>query len=184
MATKHIILTAKGEQLRKTAISSDNTNVSMKFFAVGDGGEGVGQYPILSKDDIRLKNEVWRGQIISLQSLEGQDQGKYIITAYIPKDGLGNVYLKEFGIFTPENELIYIGHLDSFYKPAIESPKAKGVVIRAIINWGYNYGINLPVNNDFTYATISQVLGNDEDTDKDGDVFSRAYIYFMSQISQ
>ena len=179
---KKIILTDIGEQKRRYSISSNATPLILSYMAVGDGGADVTVLPYLDPTKDRIANEVWRGQIISVQALERQNQGKFLVTAYIPKDELGMVYLKEFGIYSNNNELIYWGHLDNFYKPAVEAQNTQGVIIQVTIDWRYNYGLDLFASNRYTYAMKEETLR--EEDNLTGYAISKPYLYYMVQITK
>lgn len=179
---KHLIITTLGEQLKRDAVILGNPPISLKYLAVGDGGGTSYGLPKLDPDYQTLQNEIYRDQILGIEVLENNNKGKFLVTGFIPKDVLGSVYLKEVGLFTRENQLIFAGHLDNYFKPSITSARTASVVIQVEIDWGFVYGLDLDDNRKYEFATKSD-LTNENDP-LTGYSISKPYLYFMSQISQ
>lgn len=172
--TQNIILTSFGETRKELAITDKNNPIHLMYMAVGDAN-GADDFTI-SKEQTYLINEVWRGRLISIQNFEGEQEGTVGITGYIPIDECGGNYLKEYGIFDSSNNLIFVGKLNNFYKPAITSENALPVLIQVQVVWGYTYGLSLFAANEYTYATKSDLLALNENTPNN----KGAFIYFMS----
>lgn len=172
--TQNIVLTTYGEERKNVAITDKNNPIPLMYLAVGDAN-GLLDFTI-SKDQTYLINEVWRGRIISMQNLEGDYEGTTIITGYIPQKECGANYLKEYGIFDTNNNLIFVGKLNNYYKPSATAENAVPVVIQVNINWGYKYGLSLYSANEYTYATKKDLMDLDETVPTN----RGAFIYFMS----
>lgn len=175
-----IVMTSIGEQLRKPAVVPGGEPLHLKYIAVGDGsGVSLGM-PELDKEQKTLYSEVWRDTIISIQVLDGANSGKFLVTGFIPSHEINLTYLKEFGLFTPNNELVYVGHLDNFFKPSVNTGQPISVIVQVEIDWGFTYGLALDENLKYAYATKAELL--QEYDPLTARTISKPYLYYMSQL--
>jgi Phage-related tail fibre protein len=174
----NIAITTIGAALKQNAVLDGNAPIDIKYFAVGDANGAA--TVTLDDTQTRLINEVWRGKIVSLQNLEGTDEGSVLLTAYIPADECAATYLKEFGLFDATNRLIFIGKLGDLYKPGSTSTGATPVLIQLKIVWGYSRGLSLESSDEFTYATRADLPANSSNmSNQTGSNSGASYIYFM-----
>jgi hypothetical protein len=112
--TSKTIVTNKGKELIAAA-SAAGTSVKLKYFAVGDGS---GNEYIPDGTEIALKKENWRSNIGSI-TINPKDKKELFIDTPIPED-VGGWWIREYGIFDENNNLILIGTPMSFYKAKTE----------------------------------------------------------------
>ncbi|TXI91890.1 MAG: hypothetical protein E6Q33_08995 [Neisseriales bacterium] len=113
MATRAIV-TNKGKELIAAAGAIGNT-VKLKYFAVGDGS---GNEYIPDGTEISLKKENWRTNIGSI-AVNPKDKKELFIDTPVPED-VGGWWIREYGIFDEDNNLILIGTPTPFYKAKTE----------------------------------------------------------------
>ncbi len=85
--------------------------VDVVHFAVGDGG-GLPYRP--TRDMTALKNEVWRGDIVSYEIME-ESPNVIRIKALLPSD-TGGFTVREMGLFDSENSMIAIANTADIVK--------------------------------------------------------------------
>jgi phage-related tail fiber protein len=121
------ILTAVG--LAKIANAQVSGNkVDLTQIAVGDGG---GTYYNPTQSDTHLKNEVWRGNIGSVE-IDPENPNWIVIESYIPST-VGGFTVREVGIFDAEGDMIAIGKYPETFKPSLEEGASKDLLLRMII---------------------------------------------------
>lgn len=121
------ILTAVG--LAKIANAQVSGNkVDLTQIAVGDGG---GTYYNPTQNDTQLKNEVWRGNIGSVE-IDHENPNWIVIESYIPSS-VGGFTVREVGIFDAEGDMIAIGKYPQTFKPSLEEGASKDLLLRMII---------------------------------------------------
>lgn len=121
------ILTAVG--LAKIANAQVSGNkVDLTQIAVGDGG---GTYYNPTQNDTHLKNEVWRGNIGSVE-IDPENPNWIVIESYIPST-VGGFTVREVGIFDAEGDMIAIGKYPETFKPSLEEGASKDLLLRMII---------------------------------------------------
>lgn len=107
--------------------SVTNQKLELKTMAFGDGG---GEYPEIDENMSALVNEVYRGDI---ENIEVITENKIKLSRIIPAD-VGGFYIREIGIFDPEDNLIAVGMFPQTYKPTIEEGSVKDIVANMIVN--------------------------------------------------
>lgn len=108
-----------GKELISAAVASGGT-VKFKYFAVGDG-DGSEYEP--TGHETQLVHENWRVNIGNI-IVDPKDKKAVIIDTPIPED-VGGWFVREYGIFDEDNNLILIGTVNTFYKP----PKTESIFI-------------------------------------------------------
>jgi phage-related tail fiber protein len=100
---------------------NNGTKLDLKYIAVGDSN---GAYYEPSEEQMALKNERYRAEITELTSLTA----KSLIPASV-----GGFYMREFGIFDSENNLILVGKQPETYKPVETEGSFKELWIKVVI---------------------------------------------------
>lgn len=109
MSTKTIVTNLGKELIAKA--TATGTTVNLKYFAVGDGN---GNEYIPDGTEIALKKENWRSNIGSIV-VSKSDAKELLIDTPIPEDA-GGWWIREYGVFDENNNLILIGTPMPFYK--------------------------------------------------------------------
>lgn len=121
------ILTAVGlAKIANAQVSGNKVNLTQ--IAVGDGG---GTYYNPTQNDTHLKNEVWRGNIGSVE-IDPENPNWIVIESYIPST-VGGFTVREVGIFDAEGDMIAIGKYPETFKPSLEEGASKDLLLRMII---------------------------------------------------
>jgi phage-related tail fiber protein len=100
---------------------NNGTKLDLKYIAVGDSN---GAYYEPSEEQMALKSERYRAEITELTSLTA----KSLIPASV-----GGFYMREFGIFDSENNLILVGKQPETYKPVETEGSFKELWIKVVI---------------------------------------------------
>ena len=114
------IITDIGLQKIQEALN-DGKKLDLKYIAVGDS---LGSYYEPELSQTKLKNEKYRAEITELTSLTA----KSLIPASV-----GGFYMREFGIFDSENNLILVGKQPETYKPIETEGSFKELWIKVVI---------------------------------------------------
>ncbi len=114
------IITNIGLQKIQEALA-DGTKLDLKYIAVGDSN---GKYYEPELSQTKLKNEKYRTEITELTALTAK--------ALIPAS-VGGFYLREFGIFDSENNLLLVGKQPETYKPLETEGSFKELWIKVVI---------------------------------------------------
>lgn len=101
--------------------------VDLTEIAVSDGGT----YYNPTQNDIQLRNEVWRGNIGSVE-IDSENPNWIVIESYIPATQ-GGFTVREVGIFDDAGDLIAIGKYPETYKPSLDDGATKDLLLRMII---------------------------------------------------
>lgn len=121
-------------------------------FSVGDGG-GTTYDP--TEDQLKLKHEVWKGHIHSIET-DKENPNWIIITAIIPpKDG--GFTIREAGILDNEDNLIAIAKYPESYKPKINSGTAKELCLKIILEVSNTSSVTLNINPSILFATYEDL---------------------------
>lgn len=99
----------------------NGTKLDLKYIAVGDSN-GAYYEPELSQT--KLKNEKYRAEITEITSLTAK--------ALLPAS-VGGFYLREFGIFDSDNNLLLVGKQPETYKPLETQGSFKELWMKVII---------------------------------------------------
>lgn len=113
MSSKTIV-TDIGKALIAKA-TAEGTTVKMKYFAVGDG---AGQEYTPTGHETKLVKENWRANIGSIL-VNPKDNKELFIDTPVPED-VGGWWIREYGVFDDQGNLILIGTPNPFYKSKAE----------------------------------------------------------------
>ena len=106
--------------LKKLAsIMPGEESLRISFAAVGDGG---GALPVVEPSQTGLVHEVWRGPVNGV-SVNPADSTDVIVEAVIPNN-VGGFFIREWGLFDDENNLIAVGPHDEMHKPLLSDGQA------------------------------------------------------------
>lgn len=96
------LLTDKG-RFKIAAAAADNGEVKITHLAIGDGG-GQETNPVPSQTE--LLNEVWRTPVEAVET-DPKNLAAVLVSAIIPHD-TGGWWMREFGIFDVDNDLLAV----------------------------------------------------------------------------
>lgn len=170
MADFYTILTAVGRaKIANSQVTDSKINLSE--MAVGDGG---GDYYNPNDSQEKLRNEVWRDNIGSVE-VDSDNPNWIVIEAIIPAED-GGFTVREVGIFDASNDLIAIGKYPETYKPVLDEGSAKDLYVRMIIEVSNASSVTLKIDPAVTIASrkyvdekFNQMAGSVEEIQK-GDV--------------
>ena len=114
------IITDIGLQKINEALN-DGTKLDLKYIAVGDSN---GAYYEPEPTQTRLKNERFRTEITELTQLTAK--------ALVPA-AVGGFYMREFGIFDSDNNLLLVGKQPETYKPLETQGSFKELWLKVVI---------------------------------------------------
>lgn len=114
------IITNIGLQKINEALN-DGTKLDLKYIAVGDSN---GAYYEPDPAQTKLKNERFRTEISELTQLTAK--------ALVPAS-VGGFYMREFGIFDSENNLLLVGKQPETYKPLETQGSFKELWLKVVI---------------------------------------------------
>lgn len=100
---------------------NNGTKLDLKYIAVGDSN---GSYYEPDTAQTQLKNERYRAEITELTQMTA----KTLLPASV-----GGFYLREFGIFDSENNLILVGKQPETYKPSETEGSFKELWLKVVI---------------------------------------------------
>jgi len=100
---------------------NNGTKLDLKYIAVGDS---MGNYYEPELTQTKLKNEKYRTEITELTQLTAK--------ALIPAS-VGGFYMREFGIFDSDNNLLLVGKQPETYKPVETEGSFKELWIKVVI---------------------------------------------------
>lgn len=100
---------------------NNGTKLDLKYIAVGDSN---GNYYEPEFSQTKLRNENYRAEITELTSMTAK--------ALLPAS-VGGFYLREFGIFDSENNLILVGKQPETYKPLETQGSFKELWLKVVI---------------------------------------------------
>ncbi len=105
------VWTQKG--LEKLALfASSGASMTISHVGIGDGN---GTTPIPTADISALVNEKWRGNVSSITQKEGEGSQSVVVEIIIPYD-VGGFFIREWGLYDSEGDLIVYGNHSEFYK--------------------------------------------------------------------
>ncbi len=96
--------------------------------AVGDGN---GTIPVVTSSQTALTNEVWRGQVNSV--LKNPDNPQEVLIDAVLPFNVGNFWIREWGLFDADGDLVAAGPHTEFYKPVLDSGQAAEIMERIIL---------------------------------------------------
>lgn len=120
--------------------------VDIQYFAVGDGG---GAYYQPTSNTTALKNEVWRGNV---SSIELESSNIITATGVITSD-VGGFTIRELGLFDSAGQLIAISNVPDTEKVVIADGTASEMVIKMQIAVSHAETIELKMDPTVILAT-------------------------------
>ena len=109
------IWTQKGLD-KETAFRAGGTRKALTHVAVGDGN---GTIPLVSASQTGLVHEVWRGLANAVMA-NPDDPTDLLVDVVIPNN-VGGFWLREWGIFDEDGDLVAVGPHDEMHKPLIST---------------------------------------------------------------
>lgn len=104
------------------------TKVNFDTFKIGDGG---GSYYEPSERQTDLVNPMYAGKINDLK-IDEENPNCLCVECVLPNN-IGGFFIREFGIFDDEGDLIVIAKSPESYKPVIDDGSSKEMIIDAIL---------------------------------------------------
>uniref|UniRef100_UPI002670E5DA phage tail protein n=1 Tax=Bilophila wadsworthia TaxID=35833 RepID=UPI002670E5DA len=123
-ATLQGIWTQKGLD-KETAFRAGEERKKLTHVAVGDGN---GTIPLVSAAQTGLVNEVWRG-LANAVMVNPDDPTDLLVDAVIP-NSVGGFWIREWGIFDEDGDLVAVGPHDEMHKPLISTGQAAEFIER------------------------------------------------------
>nr|WP_305734095.1 phage tail protein [uncultured Bilophila sp.] len=112
------IWTQKGLD-KETAFRAGGERKKLTHVAVGDGN---GSLPIVRAAQTSLVHEVWRG-LANAVMVNPDDPTDLLVDAVIPNN-VGGFWIREWGIFDEDGDLVAVGPHDEMHKPLISTGQA------------------------------------------------------------
>lgn len=112
------IWTQKGLD-KETAFRAGGTRKALTHVAVGDGN---GTIPLVSASQTGLVHEVWRGLANAVMA-NPDDPTDLLVDVVIPNN-VGGFWIREWGIFDEDGDLVAVGPHDEMHKPLISTGQA------------------------------------------------------------
>ena len=109
------IWTQKGLD-KETAFRAGGERKKLTHVAIGDGS---GSIPIVSPAQAGLVREVWRGLVNAIMS-NPDDPTDLLVDIIIPNN-VGGFWIREWGIFDEDGDLVAVGPHDEMHKPLIST---------------------------------------------------------------
>lgn len=147
----YTLLTDRGMAKIASALA-DKKQLRLQKMAVGDGG---GQYYEPTASQIKLRHEVWRGEMNTLTT--APNNPNWLIAELVLPEDVGGWYVREVGVFDDEGELIAIGKFPESYKPLLPGGCGKQVCIRLIMEVSNTTAVTLTVDPSIVLATRDYV---------------------------
>lgn len=147
----YTLLTDRGMAKIASALA-DKKQLHLQKMAVGDGG---GQYYEPTASQIKLRHEVWRGEMNTLTT--APNNPNWLIAELVLPEDVGGWYVREVGVFDDEGELIAIGKFPESYKPLLPGGCGKQVCIRLIMEVSNTTAVTLTVDPSIVLATRDYV---------------------------
>jgi len=147
----YTILTAVGKAKLANALALGR-KVELTHLALGDGG---GSYYNPTEDQTALRNEVWRGNISSVEV--DADNPNWIKIQTIVLSQHGGFTIREAGVFDADGDLIAIGKYPETYKPVLADGSIKDLVVRMILEVSNTSSMQLKVDLAVILATKKDV---------------------------
>lgn len=117
--------------------------VTIKSIALGDGG---GSMPSVQPSVTALYGEKWRGNVNTVE-VDPNSSNSVIVEAVIPYN-VGGWYIREWGLFDIEGDLIAYGPHAEFYKPVLESGTGAELLERIRLPVTSQSQVNMSVSSD------------------------------------
>lgn len=98
------------------AVMAGEKDFELTVGAIGDGG---GTIPIASPSQTALVGELWRGSINGVYK-NPADPTDLLVELVLPNN-IGNFWIREWGVFNADGDLVAVGPHDEMHKPLISS---------------------------------------------------------------
>lgn len=138
--------------------------VTIKHIALGDGG---GSVPPALESITTLLGEQWRG-VVNTVEIDPDSQSSVVVEAVIPYS-VGGWFIREWGLFDEDGDLVAYGPHTEFYKPVLESGSGAELLERIKLPISNQSQINLVVSSDvlatrdYVDKAVGKVAGVVED---------------------
>lgn len=173
LINRGVILTIRGQQLIEDA-KATGRDIQLKKFGVGDGG-GDAFNPTL--DELKALTVVpgeWDKR--NLNSVNPIESGGYTVEGLVPSDVGEGLWVRIFGIYTIDEQLMYV-----FLYPAWQKPQNNGNLLielpfKATIGISDAPDFNLVIDPSLVAATQQYVLQQIESHKHDNDYYRKQHI--------
>lgn len=145
------MLTAIGKAKMANAYAL-GTKVNLTTLAVGDGG---GAYYEPTESQSILKNQVWSGNVNSI-NVDSENNNWIKITGIIPATD-GGFTIREAGIFDDSGNLIAISKQPETYKPILSEGSSKDLSINIILEISNTSSVTLKIDPTVIFATQKDI---------------------------
>ncbi|MHC1683675.1 MAG: phage tail protein [Clostridiaceae bacterium] len=145
------ILTTVGKARMANAYAL-GTNINLTTLAVGDSS---GSYYEPTESQSALKNQVWTGNINSI-NVDPENPNWIVISTVIPTTD-GGFTIREAGIFDDVGNMIAIGKYPETYKPVLSEGSSKDLTINMILEISNTSTVTLKVDPTVVLATKKDV---------------------------
>lgn len=147
MSTYFAILTAVGEAKRANAELLGSV-VKITHMAIGDGN---GVTPVPNRLQTALVNEIRRAPINTLDE-NPADPSQIVVEQVIPEN-VGGWWIREFGLFDADGDLVAIANAPPTYKPNLAEGSGRTQLIRMVLIWGSSATVQLKIDPAVVLAT-------------------------------
>lgn len=127
-------------------------------------GDGSGNYNEPTETDTELVNEVYRGEITSVE-IDEVNPNWIRLTMIIPGT-TGGFMIREVGVFDEGNKMLAVGKYPETYKPIIENGSSKELTINMILEVSNAEAVEMQIDPSVVIAT-KQDLSNLADDIRD-----------------
>lgn len=163
--------TAKGlEKLARHA--AGGTALMLRELALGDGGGSPAPAPAPSWT--ALTRQVWRGMVNGVQT-SPDNASQVQVDAVIPLN-IGGFFIREWGLYDAEGDMVAVGAHAEFYKPVISSGASAEIVERILLPIANAGAITLTIASQAVATqqfVQAQVKAHDESPTAHGDMVRR-----------
>jgi phage-related tail fiber protein len=163
--------TAKGlEKLARHA--AGGTALMLRELALGDGGGSPAPAPAPSWTE--LTRQVWRGMVNGVQT-SPDNASQVQVDAVIPLN-IGGFFIREWGLYDAEGDMVAVGAHAEFYKPVISSGASAEIVERILLPIANAGAITLTIASQAVATqqfVQAQVKAHDESPTAHGDMVRR-----------
>lgn len=163
--------TAKGlEKLARHA--AGGTALVLRELALGDGGGSPAPAPAPSWTE--LTRQVWRGMVNGVQT-SPDNASQVQVDAVIPLN-IGGFFIREWGLYDAEGDMVAVGAHAEFYKPVISSGASAEIVERILLPIANAGAITLTIASQAVATqqfVQAQVKAHDESPTAHGDMVRR-----------
>lgn len=129
-------------------------------------GDGNGTFVTPSKGMTSLVNEVWRGDVSGVHSVESDPNT--IIFEFVIKADIGGFIIREVGLVTENGDLFCVGNFPETEKPVINDGSVRDLTIRLPLHFENAETVNLVVDTNVVVATKQDVFDHNDDPQAHG----------------